>query len=322
MTSKRIHEAGTISVDSTTSALRVCLITEGSGSSANYPREFFNQTNADRLAESLSFPAHPMDLEHPEFRDPLSAIATIGDTVTIEEHEGKLSFWSTYHPATSKPETAAYLAEFGPRLGLSIYSDSDGHDDPTTGKWIAESLVENDPYRSVDLVVAAGRGGKIERVAEALGLLPNKTSAHVEEEEVTHMDKDIEERFNALDATVSKLSEALEGKAKAELQASADEEAVTKAVESRLANYDKVKEAVDAAQLTESQAKSLMARAAKGEALDTLQPDIDNAKAVVAEALKSAGVTPSERKTVAEHLGADDKGGDFNISIPGFGKVA
>lgn len=327
MTTKRIQEAGTLQVDPTTKALRVCLISEGAGNSADFPREFFTSENGARLSRSLSFPAHPMDLEHPEHRDPLSAIARIGESVTVEEHEGKMGFWGEYNVSKTRPDLQTYLEEYGDALGLSVFSDSDGHNDPTTGKWVAESLTESDPFRSVDLVVAAGRGGKFEKVAESLGLLPTKTLAPAKEKEVTHMEKDIEDRFDGLESTVKTLSEALEGKAKAELQVQADEDAVNKAVESRLANYDKVSEAIKAAQLTETQAKPLMDRAAKGATLEELTPDIDGIKAIVVETLKLAGVDPAsvEHKYVAEHLGGDNgqtDNQDFSLAVPGFGKVA
>src|SRR5690606_16442873 len=79
MTKRRLHESGTIGVDSTKQKFRVCLISEGSGSTAEYPREFFNQANAEALAGALSFPGHPEDLERPEKRNPMSAIGSIGD---------------------------------------------------------------------------------------------------------------------------------------------------------------------------------------------------------------------------------------------------
>jgi hypothetical protein len=328
---KRIVEAATLSVDPSTKALRVCLISEGVGSSAKFPREFFTQVNADRLAKSLSFPGHPKDLEHPEWRDPLSAIARIGESVTVEEHQGKMGFWSDYNVSKTRPEVHDYLVEYGDALGLSVFSDSDGHND-ADGKWVAESLVEDDPYRSVDLVKAAGRGGKFARVAESLGLTVDKTSATAEEEEETHMDKEIEDRFKALDtkidtsiqSAVSQLTEALkptpQGSAS---EADPDAEAVNKAVEARLATRDKVKEAVDAAKITESQAKAIMDRVDKGATFEEVQPDIEAAKAVLAEARKGTVEDDEDRHVVAEHLGSGDNGGDFDLSaVPSnFGKV-
>ena len=320
MTTKRIHESGTIVLDKATDAIRVCLISEGIGSSADFNREFFTQTNADAIAGSLSFPAHPMDLNRPEHRDPLSAIGQIGESVTIEEHDGLLSFWSTYAPAKSKPQIAEYLKEFGPKLGLSIYQDSDGHTDANTGRWIAESLDAGDAYKSVDLVVAAGRGGKFERVAEALGLLP-KASATAGEEEVTHMEKDIEDRFAGLQKVMENLVSMLEGKATATLQIEADASAVNKAVEGRLGDYDKAVNLITEAKLTESQSASLRALALTG--IDVTS-HVEDAKKVLAEAKTLGGVKEDGRGQIAEnHLGGGKSNDEtWDPSVTGFGKVS
>jgi hypothetical protein len=318
MTMKRIHEAGTIALDLATKAFRVCLITEGAGSSADFKREFFVQKNAEALAGSLSFPAHPMDLEKPEHRDPLSAIGQIGDTITIEEHDGKMGFWGEYIPAKSKPQIAEYLAEFGPKLGLSIYQDSDGHNDPATGRWIAESLDASDAYKSVDLVVAAGRGGKFEKVAEALGLLP-KASATAGEEEVSPMEiKEVNDSVVALAKVVEGLVSTLEGKAKADLQVEADTSAVNKAVEGRLGDYDKAVSLITEAKLTESQTASLRALALKGE---DVAPHIEDAKKILAEAKALAADPDGTKKIVESHLGGGEDKTDSGFAVPGFGKV-
>jgi len=315
MTTKRIHESATISVDAATKALRVCLISEGEGSSAIFPRSFFVAENAQALAGSLSYPAHPVDITKPHLRDPLSAIGSIGETVTIEEHEGKMSFWGEYIPAKSKPQVAEYLQEFGHRLGLSIYGDTDGHNE--NGKWVAESLDANDPYRSVDLVIAAGRGGKFEKVAESLGLLP-KASATAGEEEVTSMKTidDVSAEIGVLSKAVEALVSTLEGKAKATLQVEADTAAVEKLAEARLADYDKAVGIISEAKLTESQAAEARGLALKGQ---DIAPFIDNAKKVLAEALVLAGAKPGEK--VAEHLGGGESNtDDWNPSIAGFGQ--
>ena len=321
---KRIYESGTISLDKETAdGFPVTLITEGKGSSADFPREFFTQENADALAGSLSFSAHPVDLEKPYQRDPLSAIATIGDRVLVTENAstGLMEMRGRYHVAKSKPQIAEYLAEFGPKLGLSIYADSDGHTDTVTGRWVAESLDGTDPYKSVDLVVAAGRGGKFERVAESLGLLP-KASATAGEEEVTHMEKDIEVRFDGLTKAIENLVSTLEGKAKAELQVEADTSAVNRAVESRLSDYDKAVSLITEAKLTESQTAAARAIALRGE---DVAPFIEDAKKVLAEAKALSTGTPEEGngKIAENHLGGGDgKNENWDPSVSGFGKVS
>lgn len=322
---KRIHESGTITHDKTTNSFRVRLIREGSGSSADFPRSFFVAENAAALAGALSFPNHPADLERPERRDPLSAIGSIGENITIEEHDGEMSFWGEYIPAKSKPQIAEYLNEYADKLGLSIYMDSDGHPDPVTGKHVAESLVATDPYKSVDLVVAAGAGGKFDRkLAESLRRI-TEASATAEEEEVTQMEikelaESFEKKFDGLTKVVEGLVKTLEGKAKAELQVEADTTAVEKAVESRLGDYDKAVGLISEAKLTESQSASLRALALKGE---DVVPHIEAAKKVLAEAL--AGREDQDEvkhDRIAEHLGGGSNNkDDWDPSVPGFGEA-
>lgn len=320
---KRLHEAGTIDVDATGTKFRVCLIQEGKGSSATFVREFFTTENALALEGALSFPGHPKDLWRPDERDPLSAIAHISEGVTIEEHDGRMGFWGEYIVAQSRPDVGSYLKEYANKLGLSIYIDSDGYEDPVTGIWVATKLDGADPYRSVDLVVAAGAGGKFDRVAEALRRI-TEASAPAGEKEVTHMDKDIEDRFNGLTKIVEGLAATLEGKAKAELQVEADATAVKKTVESRLEDYDKAVGLISEAKLTETQSASLRALAKTGVDITAA---VEDAKKVLAEALASAKANDDDedatKSRIAEHLGGgDDKKTDLSFEVAGFGRMS
>jgi hypothetical protein len=267
-----------------------------------------------------------VDLEHPERRDPMSAIGSIGSTVTIEEHAGVMGFWSEYVPAKSKPEVGPYLEEFGNRLGLSVFADSDGHNDPATGKWVAESLNGGDPYKSVDLVVAAGRGGKFEKIAESLGLLP-QTPATAVENEGTQMElKDVVDKVDRLTVVVESLVTAQSDGKIVEAQGKADEAAVNLAVDERLGKYDAAVKLIAEAKLTDSQSADLRAKALKGEDITS---DLETAKKILAEALALAGKpngAPEGTGTqqIAEHLGGGDNKVDFDASklVPGFGQVA
>lgn len=326
MTTKRIAEAGTITV-AEDGSFPVCLITEGAGSSADFPRGFFTQANADALANSLSFPSHPVELDKPQHRDPLSAIGKIGESVTIQETDGKMGFWSRFLPAKSKPQVAEYLAEFGHLLGLSVYADSDGHNDPATGRWVAESLNGSDPYKSVDLVVAAGRGGKFVKVGESLGLI-TQTSTPVEEKRALTMEKDVEDRFNDLEAKImGKLAEALAA-APAPLQdKEPDKAAVDAAVNTRLTEYQaKVKVIAEAKTLSESQVAELNALALDGKDItDALAKAVKVSEEFGKRALtEDVNGEKQEHYTVAEHLSGGDTTSKFSASslVPGFGKVA
>jgi len=318
MTTKRIHEAATIEVDATGTKFRVCLISEGKGSSATFVREFFSAENAEALAGALSFPGHPEDLWAPERRDPLSAIGHIAESVTIEEHDGLMGFWSEYNVAKSRPDVGVYLQEYASKLGLSIFIDSNGYPDPVTGIWVATELDGSDPYRSVDLVVAAGARGKFERVAEALRRI-TEASATAEEKEVTEMDlKELGESVDKLKTIVENLVSTVEGKTKSDLQVEADTSAVNKAVESRLADYDKAVTLISEAKLTKSQSTSLRALAMTG--VD-VAPNIEEAKTILAEAQASKEGEANKEKVAENHLGGNKDKANHDFSVAGFGKV-
>lgn len=318
MTIKRLHEAGTLAPDASGTKFRVCLISEGMGSSALFPRAFFNSQNAAALAGALSFPGHPEHSWAPEHRDPLSAIGMISDTVTIEEVDGRIGFWSEYSVAKSRPDVSTYLVEFGSKLGLSIFIESDGQIDDMTGVWVATDLNAEDPYRSVDLVVAAGARGKFDRAMEAL-LRITEASATAGGKEGTRMDKDIADEFSKVTKLVEGLAAMLEGKAKADLQIEADTSAVTRAVESRLTEYDKAVDLITGAKLTESQSASLRALAKNGA---DIAPHIESAKQVLAEAKALAGIgsEPEHDRLAENHLGAKDNE-EWAVDVRGFGKV-
>lgn len=310
-----ISEASKLVLDPKTNGFRVCLIEEGEGSSADYPRSFFTPENAQRYAGVLSFNDHPPDPDQPHTRNPMTAVGRIGESVTIEEHNGKLSFWSSYHPSKSKPEVAAYLEEFGPKLGLSVYGFTNGYNHPETGKWITESLPDDDPYRSVDLVVAAGAKGRFDTiVAESLRRV-YETSASAGEIEEINMEKidEVQKDLADLKLVVENLVKTLTGKADAAQQVEADKEAVEKAVAESLANYDKAVALISEAKLTESQSAELREAAMKGE---DIAPRVESAKKIIAEA--RAGYSGED---AGAHLGGGDGAKGFDPFVPGFGKV-
>lgn len=316
MTKCFFHEAGVLSLDAAGSKFRVRLINEGEGSSAIYPREFFTEANAQALAGSLSFAGHPDDLDQPEQRNPLAAIGYIGEAVTIETDEsGQVAFWGEYNVAKSKPEVMAYLTEFSDRLGLSIYAEGQGRRDPKTGKYIAESLNPDNPYRSVDLVVAAGRGGKFDRMVESLRRI-TEASALAEGKEVDLMElKELGEQVSKLTVLVESLVTTLTTKAVAEAQVEADSAAVITAVESRLADYDKAVVLISEGKLTDSQSAELRARALKGE---DIAPLVESAKKILAEAV--AFVNKDENDSAA-HIGGGAVA-NIGFDVAGFGKVS
>jgi hypothetical protein len=325
MQTKRIHESAKI-VASADGSFRVCLLSEGIGSSAEFRPEFFTQENADALAGSLSFPGHPQ-YNDPTTRDPMAAIGQISESVTVERdpETNLIGFWGEYMPASSRPDVGAYLKEFGTKLGLSVFIDSDGQEDPETYRWIPRNFYGDDPYKSVDLVVAAGRGGKFEKVAESLGLL-DKTSATAGEKQENPMDiKELGEEIVKLSKTVEGLVATLNDGATANAQVKADADAVAKTVEGFVENYDKAVDLIEKAKLTESQSSELRALAKTG--VD-ITDKVESAKKVLTEALALSGTSDEEftsRQTAEAHLGHGVTTKDAvksGFGVAGFGVIS
>lgn len=305
----------------------VCLISEGESSRGRYPAAFFNEKNAAALSGVLSFPKHPEDYDRPDLRDPLTAVATIGPEVVVKRDPktGQLGLWGEYIVPKSKPHVAEHLEEFADRLALSVFAECDGYDDPVDGKFVYTDIDPTYPYRSVDLVIAGGRGGKFEKIAESLGFLPDKTSATAEEKEASNME--IEKEIGELNKSVSGLTKIVEGlvtkldgSAKADAQVEADAAAVEKIVESRFSEYDKAVGLIAEAGLTESQQASLRALAKTGE---DVAPHIESAKKILAEAAALSQKLNEDKdgKLIAEaHLGGGDKK-TVAFGVAGFGEV-
>lgn len=336
---KRLLESGTLMEAGTSPNVRkAVLITQGIGSSGYYPPEFFTQENADALAQSLSFPGHP-EWGDPTTRDPLSAIGWVGDTVSIESDDiGAKRFVAEYHIGKSRPDVLAYLDEFGTRLGLSIFIEGEGEYDSNTNIFTVTTLNGADPYKSVDLVVAAGRGGTLVEgakpgsknpLAEAqrklLALAEAHASAPAEEENEEH-NMDLEKKVDSLiesvatlTSTVSALVTAKEDSAQAEAQAKVDTEAVQTAVESRLEQFAADSALINEAGLTESQQAEAMVLAKTGGDVKTY---VESAKKVFDEARAMVEGNKNNGGRTAHTAGSiSESAAPVGSRLPSFGKV-
>lgn len=338
---KRLNESGVLlESESGSGARKAILISQGLGSSGYYGPEFFSQENADALAGALSFPGHPEMWSDGSSRDPLSAIAWIGESVTIEEDEvGAKRFVSTYNVAESKPDVSAYLKEFGKKLGLSIFIEGEGEYDSTTNVFTIKTLNGADPYRSVDLVVAAGRGGALlegakpgtknafaEAQRKLLALGESQTSAPAEEEKEEN-EMTVEEKVAENTAAIKALTDKFDALIAAEkatvesaAQVEADEAAVTAAVESRFDQFTADSTLINEAGLTESQKAEAFILAKSGGDVTSF---VEKAKKVLEEARALAGTANTAGGgRVAEHVAGSTSGERaIGSAVPGFGKV-
>lgn len=140
---------------------RVRIITEGKGSSGVYTRELL-ENYKDVFAGRPMFMNHPKDPNQPWERDVRDIAGRIAPQVeyAVEDGVGAL-----YADVTVDKRWAEFVAEYQDVIGVSIYASGEGREE--NGQYIVESFDESDPYTSVDWVVAAGRGGRVERMLES-----------------------------------------------------------------------------------------------------------------------------------------------------------
>lgn len=137
------------------------IITEGQGSSGFYSRELL-ETYKDVFAGRPMFMNHPKDPNKPWERDILGISGRLSPKVEAREVDGVMGL---YTEATVRKEYREFVEEFADVIGVSVYIAGDGRQDGD--RYIVESLDGDDPYSSVDFVVAAGRGGRVEQMIES-----------------------------------------------------------------------------------------------------------------------------------------------------------
>lgn len=270
---KLIAESTSVPVSTgTPGRWRATLLTIGQGSSGNWLEETVRRDGPHALKKgSKCFVTHNR-LENGE-PDPFRMWGTLADDAYFEEGVGLVGDIDVL------PSWRDRVEEVAPHTALSVYlmgeSDEEGN--------ITEIL--DDVQNGVDLVVFPGRPGSglVEKLYESAKPLAEKTSTAsvvVENEQIgMTMEKDVEERFDALTALIQGLTEARAQDAKAEADANAVDAEATKRVEAVVASLSAVESA--RADLLPSQVASLTESAKRGE---DVAPAIESAKAIATEA--------------------------------------
>ncbi len=139
------------------------IITEGKGSSGTYSRELL-ESHAAVFSNALSYMNHAPDPQKPWTRDVETIAGRIKGETFFTEANGVAEIRGWYKP---DPKYKQWFEEYGDAIGLSVNIGGESHTD-ANGDRIVESFDGSDPYRSVDVVAAAGRGGRFERAVESL----------------------------------------------------------------------------------------------------------------------------------------------------------
>jgi hypothetical protein len=283
MTNHRWYEAGAFVAVENRSKGRwpIRIITEGKGSSAVYTREML-EANKDVFANRPMFGNHPKDPSKPWERSPFEIKAMLGPVIEGKEVDG---VYGLYGEAIVDDEVDAFLEKFGHVTQVSIFASGDGYE--KDGEMYAESFDGLDPYTSVDFVVAAGRGGKVEkRVLEHFQSLENGTApAGAEQERENRMDEAMKAFFEAMEVRLGEKFAALETKI---AEATALVESVRDAQPERVEAADAAGElatAVAEAHLGESAVKRVLGAFKDGKSIaDAIQHEKDIRDEVLREA--------------------------------------
>ncbi len=283
---------------------RICIIDEGRGSSGVYQRELIAQeSSAECFSGVKSFFDHLEPWEEPHERKVLSLAGKLVGEVAVEEHDGKLGLWSDFEP---REEYREFFEQFSQEIAMSIYTSAIAEVDNATGEQVVVEFVRT-PYTSVDVVVAAGRGGRFEQATESLTAireslnlapeLPAATKAPAEASAVeTQGEINMEEMLKEVKALLESLSTALAPVIES-ANNKANEAEAQASVEEAVQKYAEQCKSIDEADLLSTQAERIKAKALAGEDVAELiaeaKADKDAAVAAVTESAKGSQAAAS-----------------------------
>ena len=291
-TRKFVQEASSLKAKSSDGTYDCVIITEGVGSTGVYTADLL-ENSVEVFENAPSYLNHPVDGWAPHLR-PVESIAGRISGVTLGEDNGRVALLGKYKPRT---EYVELFEEFGDLLGLSIYCGASGEERPD-GRLEVAAFDALDPYKSVDVVVAAGRGGRFKKAAESLRRIESSlgipegakpaAEASAEEKKENHMEKEILEAVNALaeslkpvvafvNESAAKAAEAAQTEVDAEALDTARAEGAKAPAESFAA--------IDAAELPKTIAEGLKAKVLEGA---DVTDEITSAKAVIEAVAESA----------------------------------
>lgn len=312
MTQTRIAESltGAITGEPDRSGLiPIRIITEGVGSRAEYPREVLAESGVKSFTKgTLMFINHPDPIDQPHKRDLNTVAARLAEDAVFKEVDGEWGLWSYAKPRNA--QVAEFLEEYKDKIGVSIYNDSKAHLNTATGRMVVDEFVADDPYKSIDFVVAPGRGGGIEtRVFESLRAVEHSLGATEDNDSVHAIESQEEEK--QMDE-LTKLVESLMSRvADLDTKIDAKFETIVKASESaETANAEKVDALATAQEVTVKVAEAKLPEASTARVFESLA-----AGKTVDEAIRSEGdyykaIEAVVTARVAEH--AQETGQTFN----------
>ncbi len=278
MTKRLLSESTAVPTKAGNGRWKSVLITPGQGSSGFYSEDVLREFGPIALRKGAkSFVTHNRT-ENGE-PDPFAMWGFLAEDSYYEEGVGLVGVIEVLPSWRDKVE------EVAPHVALSVYVSGEADENGNVTKFV------EDVQNGVDMVSYPGRPGSslVEQMVESAAQMarestePSVTSA-VEKEKGITMEKDVEERFAALETLLTKLVTKEQAAQAEAAQAEADDAAV----EARVSAYDAAVDAIEAAELPAEAAKSLRAEARKG---TDITPLIEFAKTVKTAAVSESVAT-------------------------------
>lgn len=164
------------------------IIEAGQGSSGYYTPELLKEYGPTTFrAGRPSFANHPTEAEFENGRDMTKIMAKLVTDAEFREADNAL-----YAQIKVRPEWIDFVEEYKDVIGLSIFASGSIVEGEIDGQktMIVESFDADDPYTSVDFVVAAGAGGKVERMLESFKAKTSESLTSDRREQLSTLVKD------------------------------------------------------------------------------------------------------------------------------------
>lgn len=174
----RIREASSQGVKNVSKGIfEATLITAGQGSSGYYTNELLKNYGPTTFSENRPcFANHSSESDWENGRDLTKIMGKLVSNAEYSEDADGVGRLTA--KVKVRPEWVDFVEEYRDVIGMSISVSGEASEQEIDGqkRIVVESFDDDDPYRSVDFVVAAGRGGKVERMLESAKRIEEKTA--------------------------------------------------------------------------------------------------------------------------------------------------
>lgn len=308
----RLHEsvASLPAVSEGNGIFDVTVIRPGWGSSGYYSESMLQEHGPRVFTKGRPmFANHPTEAEFSNGRDITKIMAKIHENARWDDGvlKAKIKVGAPYRE---------FVEEYMDTIGLSIFAEGDGETGEVDGRkgFIVESLNADDRYASLDFVVAAGAGGKVEeKLLESF----RAASAEADSDAATAVIEDTKKEKQTMDelkALIEALSSKMDAKFVA-IEAKVDS-IVTLSEQASAAATDKVDAFQVADELSKAVAEAKLPEEGRARVLEAVR---DNGK-TVAEAVASEkayikSITESISKTNTTAYGRVVESGESTFSL-------